>query len=100
MKYSQNCAKGAVPRNLVKFHLRFGKTGNKKVQIVLQHCCKTSGKAVLCVLPRMFKPVNNLICCKTGLVWVVKRATSPFNSFRSNFARQVALSLLPVLPYL
>ena len=38
MKYSQNCVKGAVPRNLVKFHLIFGKTGGKIVQLVLQHC--------------------------------------------------------------
>ena len=44
----------------------------------------------------MFKPVNNLICCKTGLMWVVKRATSLFNSFCSNNARQVARLLLPV----
>ena len=36
---------------------------------------------MLPVLPPMFKPVNNLICCKTGLMWVVKRATSLFNSF-------------------
>ena len=25
------------------------------------------------------KPVNNLICCKTGLMWGVKRATLLFN---------------------
>ena len=45
---------------------------------------------MLRVLPPMFKPVNNLICCKTGLMWVVKRATSLFNSFCSNVAKQVA----------
>ena len=45
---------------------------------------------MLRVLPRTFKPVNNLICCKTGLMWVVKRATSLFNSFSSSVARQVA----------
>ena len=28
---------------------------------------------MLRVLPAMFKPVNNLICCKTGLMWVGKR---------------------------
>ena len=33
MKYSQNCVKGGVPRNLVKFHLSFGKTGGKNVQL-------------------------------------------------------------------
>ena len=34
---------------------------------------------MLRVLPPTFKPVNNLICCKTGLMWVVKLATSQFN---------------------
>ena len=42
---------------------------------------------------------DNLICCKTGLMWVVKRATSLFNSFCSNVAKQVTHFLLPVLPY-
>ena len=41
------------------------------------------------VLPLMFKSVNNLIYCKTGLMWIVKRATSLFNSFCSNDARHV-----------
>ena len=30
---------------------------------------------MLRVLPLAFKPVNNLICCKTGLMWVIKRAS-------------------------
>ena len=46
--------------------------------------------AMLAVLP----------CCKTGLMWVVKRATLLFNSFCSNVATQVARVLLPVFPYL
>ena len=33
------------------------------------------------VLPPTFKPVINLIHCKTGLMWMVKRATSIFNCF-------------------
>ena len=36
---------------------------------------------MLHVLPFTLKPVNNLICCKRDLIWVVKRATSPFHSF-------------------
>ena len=28
-------------------------------------------KAMLRVLPPIIKPVNNLICCKTGFMWVV-----------------------------
>ena len=76
-----------------------GKRATKNVQLVLQDCCKTSWIAMLRVLPTMFKPVNNLICCKTGLMWVVKRATSLFNSFRSNLAKQVARVLLPVFTY-
>ena len=55
---------------------------------------------MLRILPPMFKPVNNLIFCKTGLMWVVKRATSLFNSFCSNVAKQVARFLLPVFAYL
>ena len=52
------------------------------------------------VLPPWIKAVNNLICFKTGFMWVVKRATSLFNSFCSNVAKQVACFLLPVFPYL
>ena len=52
------------------------------------------------VLPNTFKSVNNLICCKTGLMWMVKRATSLFNSFCSNVARQVACFLLLFYPCL
>ena len=37
------------------------------------------------------KTVNNLIYCRTGLTLVVKHATSLFNSFCSNVARQDAL---------
>ena len=36
---------------------RYGKTGNKHLQLVLQHCCKTSWKTTLRVLPPMFQPV-------------------------------------------
>ena len=34
------------------------------------------------------KPVNNLICCKTGLIWVIKRTTTLFNSFCGNVTWQ------------
>ena len=50
------------------------KRATKSVQLVLQHYCKTT--------------------------LVIKRATSLFNSFCSNVARQVARFLLPVFPYL
>ena len=59
--------------------LSFGKSGN--VKLVLQHCC---------VLQPLFKPVNNQICCKSDLLWLVKRATYLLDSFCSNVARQVA----------
>ena len=44
-----------------------------------------------------FKPVNNQICCKTGLMWVAKRAISLFNMLYSNVARQVARFCCPFL---
>ena len=72
--------------------LSFGKSGNINVKLVLQHCC---------VLQPLFKPVNNQICCKSGLLWLVKRATYLLDSFCSNVARQVAgFCLLPVLSLL
>ena len=37
--------------------LRYSRTGNKNVQHVSKHCCKTSGKAFSRVLPSTFKPV-------------------------------------------
>ena len=43
------------------------KLATKNVQLVLQHCWKTS-RTMLRVLPPTFKPVNNLICCKTSLM--------------------------------
>ena len=48
------------------------------------------------------KPVlqQNKSGCLTGLMWVVKCATSLFNLFCSNVARQVARFLLPVFLYL
>ena len=54
---------------------------------------------MLRVLPPTFKPINNLICCKTGLIWVVMRAISLFNSFWSVFAWQNAWFLWPIYPY-
>ena len=80
--------------------LSFSKTGNKDLQLVLHHCCKASCKVMLRVLAPTFKPVNNLICYKTGLMWVFKRATSLFNSFWSNVAGQGACFWLPFFPYL
>ena len=76
------------------------KRATKNENLVLQNCCKTSSIAMLRVLPPMFKPVNKLICCKRGLMWVEKRATSLFNSFYSKVAKQVARFLLLVLPHL
>ena len=39
---------------------------------------------MLHILTPTFKPVNDLICGKAGLMWVVKCATSLFNSICSN----------------
>ena len=81
--------------------LKARKNGQKKRTTCLATLLKNElNSDVLPVLPPAFKPVNNLICCKTGLTWVVKRATSLFNSFYSNVARQVVRFLLPVFPYL
>ena len=76
------------------------KRATKYVQLVLQHCCKPSWIAMLRVLPPMFDPVLQEIRMQGLFSWVVKRATSLFNSFCSHVAKQIARFLLPVLPYL
>ena len=78
-----------MPVTNVKVYKGTEKRATQNVQLVLQHCCKTSWIAMLRVLPPMFKPVNNLICCKTFV------ATSLSNSFRSNVARQVVRFCCP-----
>ena len=55
---------------------------------------------MLRVLQSTFKPVNNLIFCKTGLNMGGKTRTSLFNLFCSNVARQVVRFWLPVFQYL
>ena len=76
------------------------KRATKYVQLVLQHCCKPSWIAMLRVLPPMFDPVLQEIRMQGLFSWVVKRATSLFNSFCSHVAKQIERFLLPVLPYL
>ena len=86
---TQNKTKAAVKR------------ATKNVQLVLQHCCKPSWIAMLWVLPPMFDPVLQEIRLQGLFSWVVKRATSLFNSFCSHVAKQIAPFLFrPVLPYL
>ena len=55
---------------------------------------------MLLSLPPTFKPVNSLICCKTGLMWVIKRATYLatllYNKLNSDIAR-FATHIKPVL---
>ena len=66
-------------------YLSYDKTGNRNVQLVLQHCCKKSDVA------RFTTHKSNLSCNKLGCYklrsldsWVVKRATSLFNSFQGD----------------
>ena len=51
---------------------------------------------MLPVLPLTFKPINNLICCKTGLMWVVKLATSQFNLVLQQCCKTSCMFLLSV----
>ena len=48
-----------------------------------------------------FKPVDNLICCKTGLMWVIKFATSLYSTpILAILQDKLRVFLLPVFPYL
>ena len=56
------------------------KRATTNMQLVLQHCSETSCEATL----RVFPPSSSMSCTKSGCwqvwTWVVKRATSLFNS--------------------
>ena len=67
--------------NSAMLSLKVAPTFPKKTELL-----QSQLKAMLSVLPPTFKPVNKLICCKTGLMWFVKRSTSLFNSLCSNVA--------------
>ena len=48
-----------------------------------------------------FKPVDNLICCKTGMMWVIKPATSLYSTpVLAMLQDKLRVFLLPVFPYL
>ena len=61
--------------------LSFGKKSNLFSNIAAKRVEKQCCRFIYISPP--FEPVNNLICCKTGLKWVAKRATSLFNSFEA-----------------
>ena len=72
--------------------LSYGNSSNKNVQLVSQHCCKTSRKAML----RVLHPTHSLsrnekkICCK--LLQGVAESRGPFY-----FLNKIP-KMLPVLP--
>ena len=48
-----------------------------------------------------FKPVDNLICCQTGLMWVIKPATSLYSTpVLAMLQDKLRVFLLPVFPCL
>ena len=48
-----------------------------------------------------FKPVDNLICCKTGMMWVIKPATSLYSTPVLPMSEdKLRAFLLPVFAYL
>ena len=72
----------------------------------MQHCCKTSWKAMLHVFlswNRTCLATNQVVetfCCKTGLNAGDKTRNIAYNSFCRDVARQVSCTfLLPVSPY-
>ena len=59
--------------------------------------CNIASKRVELTTPENTITYHNALCLS---LWAVKRATSLFNSFCSNVAKQVARFWLPVFPYL
>ena len=76
----------------------------ENVQLVLRLCCKTSelnsDVARSQVLPATKTNLATLFVARQVRTWVVKHATSLFNSFCSNVACNTSSTSLPVLPYL
>ena len=67
------------------FSFKVRKKGNKKRATCFATLLQNELKSDVVRFTTHIKPVNNLICCKRGLMWVVKH---------------VARFLLPVFPYL
>ena len=76
--------------------LRFGKTGNKKSATCLATLLQNELYGDVAQFSTHIKPVLQQIRLLTGLNEVVKRATSLFNSFCSNVAKQVARFSVPL----
>ena len=87
--------------NFCPFHIihfsRCVKTGNKKRATCLATLLQNKLNSDVGVLPLTFKPVNKQFCCKTGLMWVVKRTTSLFNLFCSNVQDKLHAFCCPFL---
>ena len=49
---------------------------------------------MLRVLPLAFKPVNNLICCKTGLMWVIKHASIAIQLVLQQYCKKSCIFLV------
>ena len=73
--------------------ISFGKTCNLLGATLPQN--ELNNDVARLTQPTSFKLVNNLICWKIGLMWLVKRATLLFNSFCRNVAKQFARSCCP-----
>ena len=56
--------KNQTPKPITSRYLSYDKTGNKNVQLVLQHCCKNSGVARF-TTHKSKLPFNKSGCCKT-----------------------------------
>ena len=77
---------------------RYGKRRNKKRATCFATFLQNELNSVVARYTTHIKPVLQQIRLLTGLN-LVKRATSLFNPFCSNVAKQVARFLLPVFPY-
>ena len=74
------------------------------MQVVLQHCCKLSWKAMLCILPPTFKSMsyNKSGCCLLQKVVADQPAMRKiaFYSFCGNVSKQVVCFCCPFKPQL
>ena len=66
---------------LSEFPLKWGKTGNKNVQLVLQHCLKTNGKAMLAFYYLLIS-----LSCTESFICCIKYSQEQFCSSQQNLS--------------
>lgn len=92
-------SQGLSTEGYFKFKVQY-KTGDKNAQLVLRLCSKTRWIAMLHVLPHTFEAALQQIRLQGFYYWVVKGATSLFNSFGAKSQNKLRVFVARFMLYL